>query len=29
MTPPESWPFKRITVKGQAFEVPDVLVREV
>jgi hypothetical protein len=29
VTPPEDWPFKRITVKGHGFEVPDVLMREV
>jgi len=28
VTPPEAWPFKRITVKGIAHDVPDLLVRE-
>ncbi len=28
MTPPEAWPFKRITVKGIPHDVPDLLVRE-
>jgi hypothetical protein len=27
ITPPEGWPYKRITVKGQTFDVPDLLVR--
>lgn len=28
ITAPESWPYKRITVKGVSFDIPDVLIRE-
>jgi hypothetical protein len=28
VTPPEIWPFKRIRIKDEPFDVPDVLVRE-
>ena len=28
MTPPSEWPFKRVTVRGVACDVPDLLVRE-
>jgi Xaa-Pro dipeptidase len=27
VTPVEDWPFKRVTVRGQAFDIPDILVR--
>ena len=27
VTPTDEWPFKRITLHGQSFSVPDVLVR--
>ena len=29
VTPPENWPYKRITVGGKPFVVPDVLVRSL
>lgn len=27
VTPPDGWPFKRLTIAGRSYEVPDVLVR--
>ncbi|MBY0515000.1 MAG: M24 family metallopeptidase [Gemmataceae bacterium] len=27
VTPPEGWPFKRVTIRGRAHDVPDMLVR--
>lgn len=26
VTPPQEWPFKRVTVRGQAHDIPDILV---
>ena len=27
VTPPDGWPYKRITIAGRGHDVPDVLVR--
>lgn len=27
VTPPDGWPFKRVTISGRGYEIPDVLVR--
>jgi Xaa-Pro dipeptidase len=29
VTPPDAWPYKRITIKGTAHDIPDILVRTV